>query len=290
LQLVFDGSNLIHRVYHANKVIPVKVTSESGDDLTLVNGVLRSVAGFCNSFPSAKLFFVWGGSKQRRSSIHPEYKATQTGLPEEVKNTLPYLRECLTLLGVDQVENPNEEGDDVLASLVTQRGGHWVIVSTDEDFLQLVTPKVTLLSPKVGKREKVAYDPEAVGLRFGFPPAGIPVWKSLVGDSSDNIKGFRFRKEVATAIAKTARSVSEILNTTEGTDKDWEKLKQNEPTISRNLTLVTLVRDCTYDLTPGALEVESFESRAKALGMQSDAIVAPFQRAKTGGFFRTGNS
>lgn len=287
MQVVFDGSNLIHRIHYANKVIPIKTVSETGEDTTLVGGVLRSIASFRKRFISAKLTFVWGGSKQRRLSLYPEYKGSQTALPESEVESLTYLRECLTYLGVDQAENPNEEGDDVLASLVTQKGGHWIIVSTDEDFLQMVTSKVTLLQPKVGRRDEVAYDPAAVSSRMGFPPEGVPVWKSLVGDPSDNIKGFRFKKDVACAIAKTARDLEGILATTEGGPKDRERLKSNEEVIARNLKLVTLVRDCTYDLTSGALSLDSFESKAKALGIQVDAIIEPFRRAKHGGFFRT---
>lgn len=288
--VVIDGSNLTHRIHHANKVIPAKTKSESDQDTTLVNGVLRSVAALRKRFLSSKMTFVWGGSKQRRTTLYPEYKANQTDLPDEEKALFPYLRECLTLLGVDQAHNPEEEGDDVVASLVEQKGGHWIILSTDEDFLQMVTSKVIVLHPKVGKRDETAYDPEKVVQSLGFPPAGVPVWKALTGDTSDNIKGFRFKKDVAQAIAKTARTVSEILTTTEGTEKDRVKLKTNEDNLVRNLQLVTLVRDCTYDLTPGTIDVDAFESRAKALGLQVDAIVEPFQRAKHAGFFRTGSS
>ena len=150
--IVFDGHNLAYRVVNALRNIPDQLTDSEGRSTALVFGFLRSLAAFKKRFERAHLYVVWDGSKQRRVDMYPDYK---TGRPEHTQGThdeMSRLQSMLTMFGITQVHNPDEETDDIIACLLKNKlvGKHNIIVSTDRDFLQLVTYTDLLLVPKQG--------------------------------------------------------------------------------------------------------------------------------------------
>lgn len=290
--IIIDGSNLAHRVYHASKNIQgLHTESLEGQDTTIAGRLLQSVGALKRRFLHMSVCYVWGGSNQRRLKIDPEYKKGGSTLPDSVKEQVNLLRDLLPLLGVSQAENPEEEGDDVVASLNLKLGGYSIIVSNDMDFIQLVTRKTTLLKPKVGSGDEVAFDPDVVLNTYGFAPDGMRAWKSITGDSSDGISGVRgFKRATAKEIASTARSVEDILGTTAGSDKERAALKLNESKLRVNWDLIGLHRELPYTLTEGAIDLDLFESKGKLLGLPVEAILDPFKRAKQAGFLKVGGT
>ncbi|HEU4368954.1 MAG TPA: DNA polymerase I [Methylomirabilota bacterium] len=130
-----------------------------------------------------------------RDTMFAEYKATRTAMPDDLARQLPYVRRLFEALRTPVVEVPGFEADDVLATLVEQALRHdgldVVVVSGDKDLLQLVGPRVRVLSVLGRTGERVMYDEARVRERWGVEPAQIADVLALMGDSIDNIPGVK---------------------------------------------------------------------------------------------------
>jgi DNA polymerase-1 len=130
-----------------------------------------------------------------RDAMFTEYKATRTAMPDDLARQLPYVRRLFEALRTPVVEVPGYEADDVLATLVEQALRQddldIVVVSGDKDLLQLVGPRVRVLSVLGRTGERVMYDEAKVRERWGVEPAQIADVLALMGDSIDNIPGVK---------------------------------------------------------------------------------------------------
>jgi len=127
-----------------------------------------------------------------RDRLFEEYKATRAAMPADLAQQLPYVRRLFEALRTPVVEAPGFEADDVLGTLVARvadRDLEVVIVTGDKDLLQLVSPRVSVLSVVGRSGERVRYDAAKVRERWGVDPAQIPDVLALMGDSIDNIPG-----------------------------------------------------------------------------------------------------
>ncbi len=135
--------------------------------------------------------------KSFRSQIWESYKANRPDRGEAYRTQIRYTIEALEAEGYSVFRAPKYNGDlfaeadDVIGSLCAWawESGHSVtILSSDKDLLQLVNPQVTMLRP-LDKEHKV-YDEAAVVEKIGLPPAKIPDFLALAGDTSDNYKPY----------------------------------------------------------------------------------------------------
>jgi DNA polymerase-1 len=130
-----------------------------------------------------------------RDTMFTDYKATRTAMPDDLARQLPYVRRLFEALRTPVVEVPGFEADDVLATLVEQALRHddlnVTLVSGDKDLLQLVGPRVRVLSVHGRTGEPVMYDEARVRERWGVEPAQIVDVLALMGDSIDNIPGVK---------------------------------------------------------------------------------------------------
>ena len=128
-----------------------------------------------------------------RDALSPEYKATRAAMPDDLARQLPYVRRLLEALRAPVLEIPGFEADDVLATLVERALAdpevEVVVVSGDKDLLQLVGPRVRVLSTSGRTGEPILYDEAKVRERWGVAPGQIVDVLALMGDAIDNIKG-----------------------------------------------------------------------------------------------------
>ena len=129
-----------------------------------------------------------------RHKMYSEYKANRHGMPNELAEQMPIIKEVLKAMNIDIVEKEGYEGDDILGTLAKygeNQNMDVVILSGDRDTFQLATDKVTIRIPrtKAGKTETEDYDKKKVMEEYGLPPKALIEVKGLQGDSSDNIPG-----------------------------------------------------------------------------------------------------
>ncbi|HZC18703.1 MAG TPA: 5'-3' exonuclease H3TH domain-containing protein, partial [Rubrobacteraceae bacterium] len=125
--------------------------------------------------------------------VFPEYKAQRTSMPEELKVQLDHLDQILDAMNIPAIRAEGFEADDALATLSKRvpEGVELMIVTGDQDAMQLVDGNVKVLRTTRGVSEMKAYDRQEVIEEYGVTPEQIPDYKALVGDSSDNIPGVK---------------------------------------------------------------------------------------------------
>ena len=123
-----------------------------------------------------------------RHTAYDGYKATRHGMPEELAQQMPVLKELLTDLGFVQVSKAGWEADDILGTLAAASeaaGGTTLLATGDRDSLQLVDDATTVLLAT--NKETIPMDPAAIREKYGIEPPQLIDVKSLMGDASDNI-------------------------------------------------------------------------------------------------------
>ena len=129
-----------------------------------------------------------------RHKRYEGYKANRKGMPEELAEQMPMIKDILRAMNIDIVEKEGYEGDDILGTLSRygeEQGLEVTILSGDRDTFQLATDKVTIRIPRTkgGKTETEEFNREKVIETYGIEPKQLIEVKGLQGDSSDNIPG-----------------------------------------------------------------------------------------------------
>ena len=188
--MLLDGYGLVYRGYFA---LPPLTTSH-GD---LVNGVfgfasivLRGLQDLQPDYLAVS--FDLPGPTFRHEQ-YAEYKATRTRMPDDLRDQFPKVREVVKALRIPVYEMQGYEADDVIGTITQQLDGRddleTTIVTVDLDMLQLVTPRVRLMTTRSGVENTVMYDVAKIDERFGLRPDQMVDYKALKGDPSDNIPG-----------------------------------------------------------------------------------------------------
>ncbi len=127
-----------------------------------------------------------------RDQRYSGYKESRPGTPDDLRVQIPYVRRLFQALRVPLLEVPGFEADDVLATLVErvrELSIDVVLVTSDKDMLQLVSPRVRVFSTPGRGGERVILDEAAVKEKWGVTPGQIPDVLALMGDSIDDIPG-----------------------------------------------------------------------------------------------------
>jgi len=291
--IIVDGHNLAYRVYYALNAPTSKPMSDAqGRPTSIIFGVLKSLASLQKRFPEAQLYVCWDGAPTRRKRMFAEYKANRPARSLNGAsdfNQIEYLREVLPALGVNQTFNPEEETDDIIACLVKGplQGQNNLIVSTDHDFMQLVTRTDVLMVPKVGSRPEALYDPDAVMSEYGVEPQKVVQLRALMGsaDASDNLKGIpRVPTKVLVNLVKLHGSVDAIYSSSLAgvTPNQFEKILAAKSQVKLNVELMTLRADLSYSFFEGKFDSREADQLLAEVGIQAKPILESFSRSVRG--------
>ena len=225
--LLVDAYGLIYRAFHA---IPPLTNSRgllTNAAFGFTSILLRAIA---DAHPERAIVAFDGPGATHRHERFPAYKAQRPSMPDELRSQVPLVRDLVAALGLPLLEAPGYEADDVIGTIAEQarrEGWEVLIVSGDLDMLQLVGPNVSLLhTAKGGADAMVTYDPAKIFERYGLTPEQIVDFKSLKGDSSDNIPG------VPGVGEKTAAKLIAAFGSLTGL---YERLDEVEPVRIREL-------------------------------------------------------
>lgn len=189
--LLVDGNSLVNRAFYA---LP-PLTNRDGVPTGAVHGFLSMIFSMLRDSSFEHLIIAFDTkAKTFRHEKYPDYKATRKGMPDDLAQQMPILKEILDSLGIMHVEKDGYEADDLIGTLAIQavkRGFSGRILTGDRDLLQLVQSGITVSIPKRGVSQLVTYDEEAVLEEMGVRPDQIIDYKGLRGDPSDNIAGVK---------------------------------------------------------------------------------------------------
>ncbi|HEV8690790.1 MAG TPA: DNA polymerase, partial [Ideonella sp.] len=185
--LLVDGSSYLYRAYHALPDLrgPGGVPTGAIHGMVGMMKLLRTQVGAGHA---ACVFDAPG--KTFRDDWYPEYKATRSPMPDDLRKQIEPIHEVVKLLGWPVLMVPGIEADDAIGTLACQgvASGHKVIISTgDKDMAQLVNEHVSLINTMAKPPERL--DIEGVKAKFGVPPDRIIDYLTLIGDTVDNVPG-----------------------------------------------------------------------------------------------------
>ena len=188
--LVVDGNSIVNRAFFGLKLL----TTKDGRFTNAIVGFLNILLKLQETVePDAVAFAFDLKAPTFRHEMYDEYKAGRKGMPPELAEQMPVLKELLDKLGYVIVEQEGYEADDILGTLSAAIGpdDHCYVATGDRDALQLVRDNVSVLlaSTKMGRPQTVEYTPDVVKEEYHVTPEELIEVKALQGDSSDNIPG-----------------------------------------------------------------------------------------------------
>ncbi len=183
--LLVDGSSYLYRAFHG---LP-DLRSPQDEPTGAIYGVINMLRKLRSDYKPDYLACVMDAKgKTFRDDWYPEYKATRTPMPDDLRVQIEPLLEAIKALGWPLLMIDGVEADDVIGTLAKHaetRGAKTVISTGDKDLTQLVTPHVTLINTMSNEM----LDEAGVLAKFGVAPDRIVDYLSLVGDSVDNVPG-----------------------------------------------------------------------------------------------------
>ena len=253
--LCLDSNSILNRAFYGVKLLTTR-------DGTYTNAIF----GFMNIFskllhevePDAVMLAFDLKEKTFRHKMYDDYKAQRKGMPEELAQQLPLVKELLTLLGYRIVTKEGYEADDILGTFarLCQEQGHQCYIATgDRDSLQLVSDSTTVLlaTTKMGKPDTIHFDVERFREEYGTEPKGLIDIKALMGDSSDNIPGV---KGIGDKTAKkligqyhNIDAIYEHLDEIDVTKSVREKLRNGKEDAYLSRTLATIDQNVPLELS-----------------------------------------
>lgn len=239
--VLVDGSSYLYRAFHAIR----ELHNRKGEPTNALYGVLNMLKKLEESKPVHQGAFILDSKgKNFRHQICASYKATRKPMPDALRPQVTWVVELVALLGWKVLMVDAVEADDVIATL-SQLGKkhhmHVLISSGDKDLTQLVDSNTTVINTM---KDEIL-DPEGVEKKFGIKPEQMRDYLTLVGDTSDNIRGVdQCGPKTAVKWLKKYGSLSGIFeHLHEIKGKIGEKLQEATAWLPTSQKLLTLKED-----------------------------------------------
>lgn len=190
--LIIDGSNLLFQMFFG---MPARIVNDQGKAIQGTLGFVGALLKIIRKAEPTHVVALFDGEHENvRTALDPEYKANRVDYSNIPAEDNPFSQindvyKALDFLGIKHTETSNCETDDLIAGYALSPGQEteMVISSLDSDFFQLITSRVSVLRYRGEKT--IICTPEYIKEKFGINPEQYADFKSLTGDTSDNIKG-----------------------------------------------------------------------------------------------------
>lgn len=228
--LVIDGSNLLFQMFFG---MPARIVNDQGKAIQGTLGFVGAMLKIIRKVEPSHIIVVFDGEHENeRCGLDSEYKANRTDYSTVCEEENPFSQlqdvyDALDYLGIKHIETTDCEADDLIAGYASSLGQQIevIISSFDSDFFQLITDNVSVLRYRGEKT--VICTPEYIMEKFGIVPGQYAEFKSLVGDTADNIKG---AEKIG---AKTAAMLLKEFGTLENIIANVESIKK--PSIKESI-------------------------------------------------------
>ena len=257
--LVIDGNSILNRAFYG--LAGARMTTADGIHTNAIFGFLNIYYMIIEKFNPDYIAVAFDlKAPTFRHKMYEEYKGTRKGMPDELKEQVPIIKDVLRAMNISIYELEGYEADDILGTIAslnennTQKDIFTYILTGDRDSYQLISSKTNIIFPstKMGKTDYTVYTPELLMQEKGIEPYQVIDIKSLMGDSSDNIPGVKGigEKTAYTLIGKytTLDNIYKNIDTLDASAKIIEKLKNDEEMARLSYTLATINRHVPIEL------------------------------------------
>ena len=254
--MVLDGNSIINRAFYGVKPL----TTRDGLYTNAIFGFLNMLQRFTDEEQPEALCVAFDRKEPTfRHEADANYKATRKGMPEELAQQMPVMKQVLCAMSIPCYEMVGYEADDLLGTIsrrCEKRGWECVIVTGDRDSLQLITDRtrVKLVTTRMGQTSTADMTPALFREQYGFDPIHMIDLKALMGDSSDNIPGVPgIGEKTATALVQRYGSIDALyaaMPEVEAKPAALRKLAEGEESARRSYWLATIVTDAPLEFDP----------------------------------------
>jgi DNA polymerase-1 len=261
--MILDGNSIVNRAFYGIRMLNAPDGTPTNGIYGFLSILQRLIAeekpdSLCVAFDLAAPTF--------RHKQYDGYKAQRKGMPDELAQQMPILKQVLDAMGIVRLEMEGYEADDIIGTVsrICMRNNYdCVIVTGDKDSFQLIDERVTVkhIKTRAGQTETTDYTPARFTEEYGFAPPRMVDLKALMGDSSDNIPG------VPGVGEKTAMDLLHRFGSLDGVYENIDspdikagarkKLAEGEPSARLSYELATIKTDVPLDFTPESAAFEN---------------------------------
>ncbi len=256
--IIIDGHNLLFRMFYG---IPSSIKNSKGKEIKGLVGFLGSIKKLIKEFNPYNIFVVFDSetSKSHNLKLDNEYKSNRINYNDVPENEnpfsiLPTIKKALVYLNITNIEVEKQEADDYIASLTNNNLFEYIIVSTDTDFIQLVNDNIYLYIPR-GKKS-ILYDKDKVYEKYHIYPNQYIIYKSLIGDRTDNIKGIKGIGKVSAIKILEYKNIEDYIKDN-NSNHISKLLIENKNKLILNIKLITLNKN----LDTSNIKISVYNSR-----------------------------
>ena len=256
---LIDAYALIYRSYYAFLRNP-RINSKGLNT--------SAIMGFCNTLNEVltkesptHVGVAFDHGKTFRHDAFPEYKAQREETPEDIKLSVPLIKQILEAMHIPILQVDGFEADDIIGTVATRFGSDGIetfMLTPDKDYGQLIGPNVFMYRPRHGGGYEIIGEKE-VGDKYGIPtPAQVIDLLALMGDTADNFPGCPgVGEKTAAKLINQFGSIDNMLqHTNEIKGKLREKVENAVEDIKMSKFLATIRTDVPMQLDLDELKVE----------------------------------
>ena len=258
---LIDAYAMIYRAYYAFIKNP-RINSK-GQNTSAIMGFVNTLNEVLNKEHPTHIGVAFDPAGPTfRHEAYPQYKAQREACPEDIKSSVPIIKEILKAYRIPILEKTGYEADDVIGTLATQAsqldGIEVFMLTPDKDYGQLVKPNVFMFRPKFGDKGYDTMGPNEVMAKYGLSSTlQVIDLLGLMGDASDNIPGCPgVGEKTAVKLITQFGSIEQLLERTnelKGALKT--KVEDNREQIAFSKFLATIKTDVPIELNLDELKV-----------------------------------
>ncbi len=258
-----DAYALIFRSYYA--FINRPIINSKGVNTSAVYGFTNSLIELIKTETPSHLAVVFDPpSPTFRSELFPEYKANRDETPEDIKLSVPLIKDLLDGFNISVIEVPNYEADDVIGTLAkrtSEQGCEVYMVTPDKDYGQLISESVFMYKPRKAGADIEIVDLEKIKEKYSIQRSDQVIdILALMGDAADNVPGVPGigEKTAIKLIEKYGTVENLINNVNELKGKQKENVVNNLDQLKLSKKLVTIALDVPVDFEIDSIKLRSY--------------------------------
>ena len=267
--VLIDGNSILNRAFYGIMNNKMLMTSD-GRYTNAVYGFLNIMFKIEEDIKPDYIGVAFDlKSPTKRHELYSEYKGTRKGMPDELAQQLPLIKEVLQAMNIAIIEKEKYEADDILGTLAKKGEKEKLdvtILTGDRDSFQLASDNITIRIPrtKMGKTEVEDFNKEKIIEVYGVNPNQLIDVKGLQGDTSDNIPGVPgVGEKTALNLIKKYKNIENLYKKIEEGNTDLkgsllEKLSTNKELAELSKTLGTIDVKVPLDIDIDDLKIKAW--------------------------------
>lgn len=256
---LLDAYALIYRAYFG--FIRNPMYNSKGMNTSAVFGFVNTLAEVLKKEAPSHIAVVFDPpTKTFRHEIYEEYKAHRDETPEDIRNSVPIIKDIIKAFNIPIIQVDGFEADDTIATLARiaeEKGFTTFMMTPDKDYCQLVTDHIFMYKPNhQGTGAKIIGIPEVLEKFEVIDPKQVIDILALWGDSADNIPGAPgIGEKTSKKLIKEYGSVEKLLENTDNLKgKQKENLENFKEQIMMSKFLVTIDQEVPVEFNEEELK------------------------------------